>query len=381
MRTFLKKFMAVQCLCLLSALMCLGQAPLDELTLALQQREAITNNFRVIEGTEANQIADKVFRTLLATPTLQAGRSVEYSLFLIDDANVNAFSAAGGQVFITQGIASLVGNDFGVMAAVMSHELGHELLAHHYQSYLRKVEKEVFAQSLGALFQNNRNASDIQTLANWAGSAINLKLSRNEEIAADRLGLTILAEAGVHPDFAVTCFRRLAERGDQSKIEAFFSEHPRWVTREEKVTQGYDEALAAFRSRWPNAADSPAGKPPVVATLGAVKVSKDDKSKEATITFSYNVRNANEAKVVIAFGHKKAQVEAALPEYKLEDGSFGITQTIKSGASTEAEELSIHIPATALSGKERKLEATIRVIGDGEIAAVSKPFKVSFPKP
>ena len=145
MRTQLKQFMAALCLSLLSSAFCWGQAPLDEKTLAFQQREAITADFRVIEGTPIHQFANKVFRSLLATATVQAGRSVEYNLFLLDDASVNAFSAAGGQVFLTQGIASLVGEDYGVLAAVLGHELGHELLAHHFTAYQRKVEKEAFA--------------------------------------------------------------------------------------------------------------------------------------------------------------------------------------------------------------------------------------------
>ena len=90
---------------------------------------------------------------------------------------------------------------------------------------------EVYAnQSLGALLQNNRNAADSQTLAGWAGNAINLKLSRNDEIEADRLGLTILAEAGVHPDFAITSFRRMAARGDHAKIEKWRQEQSRLKT-------------------------------------------------------------------------------------------------------------------------------------------------------
>ena len=383
MRTQLNMFMAVISICVLATLNCFGQAarPLDEMTLALQQRNDLFSSYRIIEGTKESQIAHRVFQLLLNTPTVRAGRALDYKVYLLDDQEVNAFSTAMGQVYVSQGITAALGDDEGSWAAVIGHEIGHQMAAHHYKSYLRKYQVEAMKQGLGALLGNNANAANWQVLAGLGGSLLNAKLSRNDEIEADRLALAMMAEAGIHPDFAVTCYRQMARKGEQSKVAAFFAGHPRWATREEKVMSDYNAALATFRSRWSDAAKSPGGLPPAVASLGAVKVSKDDKAKEAVISFPYNVRNAKEAQVIIHFAHKNTPATSASAEFQLKDGSFGIVRAVKTGSAPEMEEFSIRIPAAALNGRERKLTALIQVLSEGEVLAGSQSFTVTIPKP
>ena len=50
---------------------------------------------------------------------------------------------------------------------------------------------------------------------------------------------------------------------------AFFSDHPRWATREERITKNYDLALSAFNASWPIVAQSPGGLPPQITTYHA----------------------------------------------------------------------------------------------------------------
>jgi hypothetical protein len=86
------------------------------------------------------------------------------------------------------------------------------------------------------------------------------KLDRDQESAADRLGLVLAAQAGYHPAFGILAARILREKlGAQSNFGAFFADHPRWTTREERIDRNYSEALAAFNQSWPDAASSPGG--------------------------------------------------------------------------------------------------------------------------
>src|SRR5439155_5313445 len=83
--------------------------------------------------------------------------------------------------------------------------------------------------------------------ANWsliavavAGRLLNNKMERSDENDADKLGLSMMVEAGYHPNFAITLFHELKTRmGDQSKFGALFSDHPRWATREEHIAKLY----------------------------------------------------------------------------------------------------------------------------------------------
>ena len=375
---FLKTIISVT---LLSMFVLTGFAQaMDEPTLAYEQSKGIFSNYHVIKGTKESEFANKVFQTLLNTNTVRSGRSLDYKVFLIDDQEVNAFSTAAGQVYLTQGITPVLGDDFGVWATVLGHEIGHQMAAHHYKAYVRKMQVQATKQLIGSLM-GGANGANMQVLAGMGGALINQKLSRNDEMEADRLAMQMIAEAGVHPDFAITGFRRMQARGDQSKLEAFFASHPRWATREENLLKAYNDALTVFCANYPDAAKSPGGAPPVVATLGEVKVSKDDKAKEAVITFPYNVRNAKAATINVLFAHKGKAVAGVVPEFQFEDGAFGIVRAAQTSASPNQESFSIRIPAAALNGKDRKLSTIVQIVAEGEIVAASQSFKINIPKP
>jgi len=90
-----------------------------------------------------------------------------------------------------------------------------------------------------------------------------MKLGRDDELEADRLGLLMMAEAGYHPDYALLLMRRLHEStGDHGKVATFLlSDHPRWETREKKVQEAYSEAMRIFQTHWQSAENSPGGVP------------------------------------------------------------------------------------------------------------------------
>ena len=96
------------------------------------------------------------------------------------------------------------------------------------------------------------------------------KIERDEENKADLVGLQIAAQAGYHADFAIQLTHAMRnQHKDQSKFMAFFSDHPRWETREERISKNYDVALNAFSARWPVFAQSPGGVPSQITAYQA----------------------------------------------------------------------------------------------------------------
>ena len=77
--------------------------------------------------------------------------------------------------------------------------------------------------------------------------------------------------------------------GEQSKFGAFFSGHPRWETREQRIRQDFGDALAAFRSRWPDAHDSLGGAPPPIVETGVAIAVRD----KGTSTLSVPIWSRN----------------------------------------------------------------------------------------
>ena len=157
-------------------------------------------------------------------------------------------------------IGPYVSDDVGLWAAVLAHQVVHVVKHHQYKAYVRaatlKATRKVFReQMLG------------HTWVMWAylvtltgGRALEMKLSRHDELEADRLGLMMMAEAGIHPDYAAALMRKLhIVMGDQNDL---LSDHPRWETREKNFLKARKEALSIFNRRYPNAVDSPGGVPP-----------------------------------------------------------------------------------------------------------------------
>jgi Peptidase family M48 len=322
---------------------------------------------------------------LLATPTVARGRSVPWQLTFTNDTAVNAFSTAGGKVYVTRGLTPFLGDDLGSWAAVLGHEMGHVLLQHQYKAYLRNLELQQQKNAFWSLaMQGNKVAQWGLVGVAVGGGLINLKYSRDDELAADHVGLMLMAQAGIHPDFAIALYRRMRERmGDTNRVSTFlFFDHPRWATREARLESSYGEALDIFKSHWANAADSPGGAPPEVATIGSISVAQDREQRAATIEFPVDIRNAPNTggEVVVRFLHKGDPVPSALPDYQLQDGALGVIRPFAVDSADQSFDLALAIPSKALEKKWRTLDAVIQVKNGNEELGQSQPFRVTFPK-
>ena len=193
----------------------------------------------------------------------------------------------------------------------------------------------------------------------------------------------MMVEAGYHPDFAIELFRLLKARtGERSKFAALFSDHPRFITREEHIRKLYPEAIARFRSMWPDPATSPGGRPPIIATVTKVTSKKDKNSNSVSLALSYSIRNAKNDAVdaEFVFFHKGTAVKSLAPEFQDKDGSLRVVRRLTPGSDDESALLEITIPTTALGTTQRKLKARGCLFRETQLLQCSKEFEVSFPK-
>jgi Zn-dependent protease with chaperone function len=337
-----------------------------------------------LKDTPETEVAQQVFRNLLATGIAQSWPRFPFRLTFFDSHGISASSTAGGEVFAEGGLVKLLKDSPGLWAAILGHEIAHTRLSHHFKAILRQLslqEQKVLREQSST---GNQNPLWALIGLNIGGELLNLKPSSDEEYEADRVGLFMMAEAGYHPDFALSCYRRLAfKSGDQSKETAFFSAHPRWETREEKAWKAYDKAMGIFTSKWPDAAKSPGGLAPAIANVGNVRVVSDKTKKAVVITVPITVRNVAEGALQanLYFLHKGQNVPSAMEEYAVgRHKSLGRIISWKPNYRDELSECEFVIPSAALAIKQRRLRGVIQIFGpDMELIHNGVEFDVSFP--
>ena len=169
----------------------------------------------------AQQIADRLLRAARLNPA-------EWEVQVFSSQQVNAFALPGKRIGIYDGMFQVT-ESAGQMAAVVGHEIGH-VQAEHSRA---RIEAEMIRNFGVQLIQI---ALDIKQIAYSREIAALLGLGaeyglvrpygRQQELEADRLGLSLMAQAGYRPEDAVALWRRMQERGGQAANLGFLSTHP-----------------------------------------------------------------------------------------------------------------------------------------------------------
>ncbi len=166
-----------------------------------------------------------------------AGRSSYPFKFtvLADAQTVNAFALPGGPVFITEGLLRRLHSE-AQLAAVLGHEIGH-VVGRHGAEHLAKAELTqglVGATAVATSDPNDpRSIRRNAALAAAAAQLVTMKFGRDDELEADALGLTFMAQAGYDARAMLDVMRVLKAVGG-GRAE-FFSTHPDPENRLERI--------------------------------------------------------------------------------------------------------------------------------------------------
>ncbi len=235
----------------------------------------------------------------------------------------------------------LLADSPGLWAATLSHEVSHTGLRQLVRDYLQRL----YIRQTIDYYRARANAGD--SSANYA-----------------LLGFSIAAPIA----FALHHLLRM-RTGEQSKFAAFFSDHPRWETRDQRSERAYADALAEYSRLWPDPTVSPGGPAPAVAFVGQVKETEDKGAKLARVTVPLYCRNTPDpVRLLFVFFkdnkplHFRHEETVTCPE-KEES-----TPTIVSFANPS-------------SDSNRKFESQVFALSaNGDALEESSRFKVLFPK-
>jgi predicted Zn-dependent protease len=136
---------------------------------------------------------------------------------VLEDEQVNAFALPGGEVFVLTGLLKRVGDDDGLLRAVLAHELGHAVLRHGVRSIARNA---AFGIMLSFIVGDLDGTT--ATIIGGASQLDTLHYSRWMESEADEFGAELLKRSGHDPlDLA-----RFLETLESAPVPELLSTHP-----------------------------------------------------------------------------------------------------------------------------------------------------------
>lgn len=212
---------------------------------------------KVITGT-SNATAVKQVGNRIAAATMRyleaKGIADQYDFNwefnLVESSDINAWCMPGGKVAVYTGILPLTGTEGG-LATVMGHEIAHAIEEHSVAQVSNQMALQLGAQVLGAASQmsNNQGVAIINQVYGIGAPIGMLKFSRNDELAADRAGLIIMAMAGYNPNDAITFWERMAGAKAESggAPPEFLSTHPSDARRIAQLQQYIPEAMQYYQ--------------------------------------------------------------------------------------------------------------------------------------
>jgi beta-barrel assembly-enhancing protease len=160
-----------------------------------------------------------------------------YHVQVLDSAEVNAFAAPGGFLFVTNALLRLVRSE-DELAAVLAHEVAHVSRKHGLKTIQTSRLTSAFT-ILGSEAAKGYTPEQISRLATAFEGAVEdvvNKLvvngySRDKEFEADRLGARYAKDAHYDPQ-ALKAFLARLEKAESGKIGGLFKTHPAASKRE-----------------------------------------------------------------------------------------------------------------------------------------------------
>jgi predicted Zn-dependent protease len=158
---------------------------------------AIESQWPTTASGPAAAIVRSVGARLGATPE---ARSFRWRFTIVRDRSANAFAVGDGRIYVHEGAVSLAADE-AELAAILAHEMGHELAGHFRASAPRDLSSWWASLFRPKSVERPPRPGPIR------------EYDVNQELEADRISLRLLREAGYDIRAAVDMARRVATAG------------------------------------------------------------------------------------------------------------------------------------------------------------------------
>ena len=162
---------------------------------------------------------------------------------ILDTASVNAFATPGGYVFITRGMLLRM-RDESELAGVLAHEVSH-VVEKHALNTMRKGS--LVGMASDAL---SRNKPEYAKLVSAGTEIFARGLDKQDEFAADRMGVVLAARAGYDPYGLPAVLQTLSSINPKDDaVSLMFKTHPDSEKRLELVSNSMEGRLDQYANQ------------------------------------------------------------------------------------------------------------------------------------
>ncbi|MGP1716962.1 MAG: beta-barrel assembly-enhancing protease [Methylophilus sp.] len=213
----------------------LGDA--SQTVLSARDEEKIANQILKQVATSEDVLDDAEVTDYLQALGMRLGASSpdkqqKFYFFVLQERSINAFAMPGGVIGVHTGLFTS-SNSESELASVLGHEIGH-VTQHHLARMLASQKYDMFkniaatALALLVMRSNPQAGMGAMTAASAAGIQRQIDYTREHEREADRVGLTILQDAGFDVRAMPAFFNTLqrATRFSDGNMPSYLRTHP-----------------------------------------------------------------------------------------------------------------------------------------------------------
>jgi predicted Zn-dependent protease len=174
--------------------------------------------------------------------TAQPRYNHPFKVYLVHEAQPNAFATPGGNIYVVDSLLYFVKNR-EQLAGTLCHEVAHTI--HHDSMELLKREKAIEAREVGAAVLLGPTAAHVLAIA-LLGRLHGLSYSREAESRADITGSDVCAATGSNPWGLVWLFRDFKD-AKPGEIPQLLSDHPSDLNRVDALERHFRSNPEVFR--------------------------------------------------------------------------------------------------------------------------------------
>lgn len=168
---------------------------------------------------------------------------------VLDDNDINAFAAPGGQVYITKGLLARMHSE-AELAGVLAHEISHVLRKHHLQAIKKGARTELIAEFTSEVIKEKGGNPALNKLVSAGTEVYTRGLDKKDEFEADRMGVVIAARGGYDPYGLPAVLQTLQSINPQdSGLALLFKTHPALSERLSLLDQVMEGAFEGYENQ------------------------------------------------------------------------------------------------------------------------------------